>query len=53
MGGFGDTVTKTADFAGIFAKAQAHKGPALIEVQIDPEALTPDASLSEIRAAAQ
>jgi acetolactate synthase-1/2/3 large subunit len=51
MGGFGDTVTKTEDFAGIFAKALAHNGPALIEVQIDPEALTPNATLSEIRAA--
>lgn len=49
MGGFGDTVTKTEDFAGIFAQAQAHNGPALIEVQIDPEALTPNATLSEIR----
>ena len=53
MGGFGETVTKTGDFAGVFARAQAYSGPALIEVRIDPEALTPNASLAEIRAAAR
>ena len=53
MGGFGDTVTATEQFAEVFARAQAHPGPALIEVQLDPEALTPNASLAEIRAAAR
>jgi acetolactate synthase-1/2/3 large subunit len=52
MGGFGATVTKTAEFADTFARAQAWPGPALIEIQLDPEALTPNASLTEIRAAA-
>ncbi len=51
-GAFGATVTRTADFAATFAEAQAQKGPALIEVRVDAEALTPRASLSEIRAEA-
>lgn len=53
MGGFGEAVTKTEEFAGVFAKAQGYPGPALIEVRLDPEALTPNASLAEIRAAAR
>ena len=53
MGGFGETVDKTAAFADAFARAQAFSGPALIEIRIDPEALTPNNSLAEIRSAAQ
>ena len=49
MGGYGATVTRTADFPDAFAAALAAPGPALVEVQIDPEALTPNASLSAIR----
>ena len=52
MGGFGETVDKTAAFADAFARAQACSGPALIEIRIDPEALTPNNSLAEIRTAA-
>ncbi|MGK2905904.1 MAG: thiamine pyrophosphate-binding protein [Desulfuromonadales bacterium] len=52
MGGFGETVDKTAAFAAAFARAQAFSGPALIEIRIDPEALTPNSSLAEIRTAA-
>ena len=52
-GAFGETIaTRTAEFAPAFAEAQAQQGPALIEVRVDPEALTPRASLSEIRAEA-
>ena len=53
MGGFGETVDKTAAFADAFARAQAFSGPALIEIRIDPEALTPNNSLAEIRSTAQ
>jgi len=49
MGGFGDTVTKTEEFADIFAKAQHYPGPSLIEIRLDPEALTPDSSLTAAR----
>jgi acetolactate synthase-1/2/3 large subunit len=47
MGGFGGIVTKTEEFADVFAKARDYPGPALVELRIDPEALTPDTSLTE------
>jgi acetolactate synthase-1/2/3 large subunit len=48
-GGFGATVEHTEDFAAAFDEAQASGLSAIIELKIDPEALTPAASLSEIR----
>jgi acetolactate synthase-1/2/3 large subunit len=51
FGGHGETVERTEDFAAAFQRAQAANKPAIIEVKLDPEALTPRASLSEIRAA--
>lgn len=52
MGGTGEVVECDADFAPAFARAMAAKGPALIEIRIDPEALTPGATLSGTRNAA-
>lgn len=40
-GAFGATVTDTADFADVFAAARATGQPAIIELQIDPAALSP------------
>ncbi len=48
-GGYGATVERTEDFAAAFDEAQASGLSAIIELKIDPEALTPAASLSEIR----
>ena len=48
-GGHGELVTKTADFAEAFQRAQASGKPAVIELQLDPEALTTGKTLSEIR----
>jgi acetolactate synthase-1/2/3 large subunit len=45
----GETVTRTEDFAAAFERCQAAGKPALIEVQVDPEALTPRMTLSQIR----
>ncbi|MGJ7550606.1 thiamine pyrophosphate-binding protein [Pseudomonas alloputida] len=45
----GETVTRTEDFAGAFERCQASGKPALIEIQVDPEALTPRMTLSQIR----
>ena len=45
-------VARTGDFAAAFERARAAGGPAIIELRIDPEALTIRQSLSEIRAAA-
>jgi acetolactate synthase-1/2/3 large subunit len=48
-GGYGATVERTEDFAAAFDEAQASGLSAIIELKIDPEALTPAASLSQIR----
>jgi acetolactate synthase-1/2/3 large subunit len=48
-GGHGETVEKTADFAPAFERARAAGKPALIEIRLDPEAITPTRTLSDIR----
>ena len=48
-GAFGAKVEKTSDFPDLLAEARKAGRPALLEVVVDPEALTPNASLSEIR----
>ncbi|HKS12297.1 MAG TPA: thiamine pyrophosphate-binding protein [Pseudomonas sp.] len=45
----GETVTHTEEFVGAFERCQASGKPALIEIQVDPEALTPRMTLSQIR----
>jgi acetolactate synthase-1/2/3 large subunit len=52
-GAYGEVVTETDDFPAAFKRAQAADGPALLELRIDAEAITPGRSLSEIRAAAE
>ena len=49
-GGHGETVSATADFAPAFERAQASGKPAIIEVRLSPEAITPTRTLSQIRA---
>jgi len=51
-GAFGDVVERTEDFPAAFQRARASGGPAVIELKLDPEAITPRQSLSEIRAEA-
>ena len=51
-GGFGAHVERTEDFARAFDEAVASGLPAIIELSISPEALTPAASLSETRSKA-
>lgn len=53
FGANGEIVEETSEFAPAFERAMAAEGPSLIELRIDPEALTPKASLSEIRQAAK
>ena len=48
-GGHGETVNRTEDFAAAFERARNAGKPALIEVKVDPEAITPTMSLSAIR----
>jgi acetolactate synthase-1/2/3 large subunit len=52
FGGHGETVARTADFAPAFQRALASGKPSIIELRIDPEAITPSATLSGLRAAA-
>ena len=49
FGGYGAVVEKTADFPAAFAAARASGKPSIIHLKIDPEAITPGASLSAIR----
>lgn len=47
----GETVTHTDEFPEALARAMQAGKPALIEIRIDPEAITPTATLASIRAA--
>jgi acetolactate synthase I/II/III large subunit len=50
FGGHGETVSVTEEFAPAFKRARESGKPAIIEVKLDPEAITPTKTLSEIRA---
>jgi acetolactate synthase-1/2/3 large subunit len=49
----GEVVDDTADFASALSRALAAKTSALIELRVDPEAITPRTTLSAIRAEAK
>ena len=49
-GGHGETVERTEEFAPAFQRAKASGLPAILHIKLDPEALTPGRTLSEIRA---
>jgi len=49
FGGFGVLVEKTGDFPAAFVAAQKSGKPSIIHLKIDPEAITPAATLSGIR----
>jgi acetolactate synthase-1/2/3 large subunit len=55
-GGHGETVSHTADFSAAFERAMAfaerESMPALIEVQYDPNGITPNTTLTAVRDAA-
>lgn len=52
-GGHGELVLRTEEFADAFARARkfadTERRPALIELRIDPEAITPNATLTQLR----
>ena len=48
----GEVVDKTEDFSGAFERARSVPGPALIELRVDQEAITPGATITGLRAAA-
>jgi acetolactate synthase-1/2/3 large subunit len=49
FGAHGEVVERTADFPAAFDRALASGRPALLELRLDPEALTTRATLSQIR----
>jgi acetolactate synthase-1/2/3 large subunit len=52
FGAHGETVARTEEFAAAFERAVASGKPAVIELKIDAEAITPRRTLTEIRKAA-
>ncbi|WDZ75312.1 thiamine pyrophosphate-binding protein [Ensifer adhaerens] len=48
-GGHGETVEKTEEFADAFLRARASGKPSIIEIKLDPEAITPTRTLTDIR----
>ncbi|WP_159948410.1 thiamine pyrophosphate-binding protein [Rhizobium sp. 18065] len=48
-GGHGETVETTEEFAPAFERARASGKPAIIEIKLDPEAITPTRTLTQIR----
>jgi acetolactate synthase-1/2/3 large subunit len=48
-GGHGETVETTAEFVPAFERARASRKPAIIEIKLDPEAITPARTLTQIR----
>jgi acetolactate synthase-1/2/3 large subunit len=50
FGAHGETVTETAQFPDAFERALAAARPALVELQIDPEAINPRTTLTKLRA---
>jgi acetolactate synthase I/II/III large subunit len=52
-GAFGETVTRTEDFASAFDRARTAGKPALIEIRLDLDVITPTRSLSALRDAAR
>jgi acetolactate synthase-1/2/3 large subunit len=53
FGGYGALVEKSADFPAAFAAARASGKPSILHLKIDPEAITPTATLMGIREKSQ
>jgi acetolactate synthase I/II/III large subunit len=49
FGAYGALVERNEDFAGAFEEALAAGRPALLELRVDPEAISPRATLTQIR----
>ncbi len=52
FGAHGELVTTTEEFAPAFERAVASGKPAVIEVRVDPQAITPNTTIDALRAAA-
>ncbi|MCX8279635.1 thiamine pyrophosphate-binding protein [Phyllobacterium sp. 0TCS1.6C] len=49
FGGHGETVETTGEFEGAWQRSLASGKPAIIEIRLDPEAITPARTLTDIR----
>jgi acetolactate synthase-1/2/3 large subunit len=52
FGAYGEVVLRSEDFPDAFQRALAEQRPALLELRVDREAITPRQTLSQIRAEA-
>jgi acetolactate synthase-1/2/3 large subunit len=52
FGAYGEIVLRFEDFPDAFERALAEQRPALLELRVDPEAITPRQTLAQIRAEA-
>jgi len=52
FGAYGEIVLRSEDFPAAFERALAQDRPALLELRVDPEFITPRQTISQIRAAA-
>jgi acetolactate synthase-1/2/3 large subunit len=52
FGAYGEVVETTEEFAPAFTRAQEFDGPSILELRIDPETITPRATLTSLRKAA-
>jgi acetolactate synthase-1/2/3 large subunit len=48
-GAYGELVERTEDFSAAFERARNAKSPALLELRVDPDAITPRTTLAAIR----
>jgi acetolactate synthase I/II/III large subunit len=53
FGAYGEVVVRSEDFPDAFERALAERRPALLELRVDREAITPRQTLSQIRAEAR
>ncbi len=49
FGGHGELVERTEDFGSAFERSRASGKPSIIEIRLDPEAITPARTLTQIR----
>jgi len=49
-GAYGETIARTEDFAPAFERALKSDRPTVLEIRLDPDAITPVARLSDLRA---
>jgi acetolactate synthase I/II/III large subunit len=48
-GGFGERIERTEDFEGAFERALASGKPALLDLAVDPERISPRVTLGELQ----